>query len=81
MRFKPVSVTLVEYETGELALSLTTDTEEESITVGYGSGIGETESMSCEFCDRELTAKNPIQFNSGHLGCSKCKSMLSNSPS
>lgn len=72
VRIKPVSVTLVEYETGELVLSLATDSEEESLTLGYGIGVGEMESMSCESCGRELTAKNPIQFTGNQLGCSKC---------
>ncbi|WP_222912670.1 hypothetical protein [Natrinema sp. SYSU A 869] len=81
VRLKPVSITLVKYETGDLVLSLATDTEEGSITVGYGSGVGETESVTCEFCDRELTAKNPVQFTGNYLGCSKCKSTFGNSSS
>lgn len=70
---EPVAVTTVEYETGDLTLSFADDGSRQTITVGYGSGAGVTESVTCDRCERTLTSKNPLYLAGERTICRECE--------
>ena len=72
IRTTPLTVTQVEYERGEVELSLLEDGRNQTVTVGYGSGIGITEKVQCSSCDRCLSEQNPLQTIRDGLQCVKC---------
>lgn len=68
----PLTMTQVEYERGEVAIDLAEDGMSQTVTLGYGSGIGVTESVQCSYCDRELTTENTLQSIGDSLRCREC---------
>lgn len=70
---KPVGLTLIQYEKGELDLNLRFEAEERSLTLGYGLGTGVTEQVKCDECGQALDAANPADFSpEGIRGVSCC---------
>jgi hypothetical protein len=74
VRVTPLTVTQVEYERGEVDIELAEQGVTQTVTIGYGSGIGTTESVQCSSCDRVFTAENPLQTIKGSLRCRACNS-------
>jgi len=69
----PRSMTEVDYESGEAEFELADGSWRESLTVGYGSGVGVTEDVYCENCNQRLSEQNPLRSLSGGLRCSECR--------
>jgi hypothetical protein len=68
----PLTVTQIEYERGELELELKERGASQSLTVGYGSGVGVTEKIRCDSCSQPFTEDNPIQEIQDGRQCSQC---------
>lgn len=62
---KPVSITTVEYEVGDLELELREGDRRATVALGYGSGIGLTEEPSCSECGESFSNENPIRLSDG----------------
>jgi ATPase subunit of ABC transporter with duplicated ATPase domains len=69
---KPVTLTEVAYERGEISLTMTDQTSSRTLTVGYGSGVGVTEDVECENCGASLSESNPIRLSGDGIRCSDC---------
>lgn len=74
VRVTPLTVTQVEYERGEMDIELAEEGMTQTVTIGYGSGIGSMENVRCSSCDQELTAENSLQTIKDSLRCRKCTS-------
>jgi ElaB/YqjD/DUF883 family membrane-anchored ribosome-binding protein len=72
VRVKPLTVTEVEYESGDLEMVVATDEHTQELTVGYGTGVGITEAINCSKCGEEFTDRNPVQDVARGLVCSDC---------
>ena len=72
VRVKPLTVTEVEYERGEIELELTDGDCSQTMTVGYGNGIGVTEEVYCGSCGSSLTKSNQLQSIKNQLQCANC---------
>ena len=62
---KPVSITVIEYEVGDLELELREGDRRAAVALGYGSGIGLTEEPSCSECGESFSNENPIRLSDG----------------
>jgi hypothetical protein len=69
---EPVTLTEAVYERGEIDLSLTNQGYVQTLTVGYGSGVGVTEDVDCDQCGAHLSKDNPLQLEDGRVRCSEC---------
>jgi hypothetical protein len=72
VQITPITLTEVEYERGEVDFELLAGGTSRTVTLGYGSGIGVTETVQCALCDEELSERNPLQTISNDLGCKNC---------
>lgn len=70
----PLSVTQVEYERGEVEIELSEETITQSLTLGYGEGVGVTEELSCDVCGRSMNARNPLGTIRQGKQCVQCLS-------
>lgn len=68
----PLTMTQIEYERGELTAKLTEGSITRSLTLGYGTGVGVTEQVSCASCGQPLGDDTPLRSLSGGLQCSQC---------
>lgn len=68
----PLSLTEIEYESGEAQFELMDEGETMTVTVGYGCGVGVTEEIECETCEKPFSGGNPLQTISGGLRCGDC---------
>ncbi|MCD2204535.1 hypothetical protein [Halobacterium sp. KA-6] len=69
---EPVTLTEVVYERGEIDLTLTNQGHRQTLTVGYGSGVGVTEDVECDRCGEHISEVNPLQLTDGRVCCSEC---------
>jgi len=67
----PLTLTEVEYERGEIDLELIDGSLHQTVTLGYGSGIGVTETVRCSSCEQVFSEHNPLQTIRG-LECQNC---------
>ncbi|WP_181685011.1 hypothetical protein [Halorhabdus salina] len=74
IRVTPLTVTQVEYERGELDIELVEQGVSRTVTLGYGSGIGTTDTVQCSSCDSVLSVDNPLKRVKGSLQCRACSS-------
>ena len=72
VRISPVSLTLVRYEKGEMDMTLRSDRNESTLRIPFGGGVGLTESQTCDRCDREFSASNPLFVDQNQLVCDSC---------
>lgn len=72
IRVTPLTVTQVEYERGEIDLTLIKGEAVRTVTVGYSSGVGMTEEVRCSSCNRGFTEHTPLQTIRDGLHCKKC---------
>ncbi|QSX00994.1 hypothetical protein [Haloterrigena alkaliphila] len=72
VRITPVAATVIQYERGELDLTLSAGSVERSLRIGYGGGIGATETVSCDRCKATLSERNPLHSISTGIVCYEC---------
>jgi len=72
VRVRPVTLTEVEYEQGEIEFELASEKEVRKLTLGYGSGVGVTETVDCDSCGESFGGENPLGSLSGGLRCESC---------
>ncbi|WP_115891641.1 hypothetical protein [Haloferax sp. Atlit-48N] len=72
VRVTPLTATQVEYERGETEIELAEEGVIQARTVGYGIGVGVTDSVQCTACGRELTSQNPLVSIIGEVNCDAC---------
>lgn len=73
VRMRPVSVTSVSYERGDLELTLRVDDVTVTGSYGYAVGTGVMEDVTCERCGRPLTAENPLTLEGNQtIGTTCC---------
>jgi len=77
VRVSPLTLTMVEYESGEMQLEVGEKGDTHMVTVGYGAGVGATETLRCAACGREFTAENPVSSINDGLHCEACHSLRS----
>ena len=70
---EPLTVTEYQYEQGELEVTIVDSTSRTSVRVGYGNGIGVTESVACERCGSTLSADNPLRLDGETICCTACQ--------
>lgn len=70
---EPLTVTEFEYEQGELEVTLVGSTGRTSVRVGYGNGVGVTESPTCDRCGSTLSGENPLRLDDGAIRCTSCR--------
>ena len=71
---KPVTLTEVEYERGEIEFELTMGERRQTVTVGYGSGVGVTEVIRCASCDERFSEDTLLGSITRGLKCEDCVS-------
>jgi hypothetical protein len=69
---KPLTITHIEYERGEIEIELEEGTVTHSLTLGYGDGVGIAEELECDFCNQILGEQNPLRSIKEGLRCSYC---------
>ncbi|WP_408959429.1 hypothetical protein [Natrinema sp. 74] len=74
IRVTPLTVTQVEYERGEIDIELVEQGVSRTVTLGYGSGIGTTDTVQCSSCDSVLSVDNPLKTIKSSLQCRACSS-------
>ncbi|QOS13608.1 uncharacterized protein HfgLR_21985 (plasmid) [Haloferax gibbonsii] len=72
VKVSPLTATQVEYERGEIEIELGEEDVIQALTVGYGIGVGVTDSVQCTACGRELTQQNPLVSIIGGVNCDAC---------
>lgn len=72
VKTKPMAVTLVTYERGEIELELREDSRTGSIRAPYAIGAGVTDEVRCENCQTQLSSENPVSIAAGLVGCRMC---------
>ncbi|WP_138007001.1 hypothetical protein [Halalkalirubrum salinum] len=68
----PVTITEVEYERGDVEFELNDGSSIASLVLGYGTGVGVTEEVNCDICNRSLSAENPLRYISNRIRCTSC---------
>ena len=68
----PVTVTEVEYERGDAKFELKDHGSTVTLTVGYGSGVGVSEDIDCDFCNRPLSEENQLRSITNGVICTSC---------
>jgi hypothetical protein len=68
----PETISILEFEAGELELTLTQDRDRTKITLGYGTGAGVLETANCESCDEIFQGSKAVNIKSGRLVCKAC---------
>ncbi|MFC6952870.1 hypothetical protein [Halorubellus litoreus] len=72
IRLEPLTLTEVEYERGEIEFELTSEDSTHVVTLGYGSGVGVTEEVSCHACGRTFDRQNILYCLNNGLQCETC---------
>ncbi|MXR40493.1 hypothetical protein GRX01_03895 [Halobaculum sp. WSA2] len=72
VKVTPLTLTEIEYERGEVDFELIDGNINQTVTLGYGSGIGVADTVRCSACEQELSEHNPIQTISNGLECRSC---------
>ncbi|WP_435101200.1 hypothetical protein [Halarchaeum sp. P4] len=69
---EPLTVTEYQYEQGELELNVSNAGDKASIRIGYGNGVGITESLDCSRCETTLSSENPLRLHNDEICCTHC---------
>ena len=72
VRLRPVVTTAVSYERGDLDLTLEFDETTISKSYGYALGSGIVDEVTCDRCNQEITAENPLEIASRQTVGSDC---------
>lgn len=70
---EPLTVTELRYVQGELEVSIADAGSRTTLRVGYGNGVGVTESLTCERCGSVLSAANPLRLDGESVCCTSCR--------
>jgi len=70
---KPIASTLVAYERGEIELSVSQDSHSNSIRAPYAVGVGVTDDVKCNICQKRLSQNNSLKVTSDGIGCRSCR--------
>ena len=70
---RPKAYTIVRYERGEITLNLTTTGRSTTVRAPYAVGVGVTDDVQCENCQKKLSGENPIRVLSGEICCESCR--------
>jgi len=65
--------TIVLYERGEITFELATGGRSTAVRAPYAVGVGVTDDVQCENCQKQLSGENPIRVVSGHICCQCCQ--------
>ena len=68
----PLTVTMVQYERGEIEIEVVGESVKRTITAGYGSGVGVTDEFQCTSCERNLTDSVPLGEIKPEIRCRSC---------
>ncbi|AUX08293.1 hypothetical protein AArcSl_0643 [Halalkaliarchaeum desulfuricum] len=68
----PVTVTEVQYERGDIEFELADDVASVTLTIGYGSGVGVTEDIDCDLCNRPLSREIQLATVNNGIQCMDC---------
>ena len=69
---KPLTVTMVQYERGEIEFELVEGEVTRTITTGYGSGVGVTDDVQCTSCHQSLSRSAPLGTIKHKFRCEDC---------
>lgn len=69
---RPRTVTEISYDRGEIELQIETGSVTDHMRLGYGSGIGVTDSIQCDFCGKQLSEDRPLVSITGGIKCRRC---------
>ena len=72
VQIRPLTISQVEYERGEIDIEFSDGGNSQTITTGYGGGIGITETFHCGFCNTEISENNSFQLTKNDLRCESC---------
>jgi len=70
---EPLIMTELQYEQGELEVTIVDSNNRTSVRVGYGNGVGVTESMACSRCGSTLSGDNPLRLDGETICCKSCR--------
>lgn len=70
---KPLTVTLIIYEQGEIELELSEERRTDSLRVPYAIGTGMADEVRCNHCRERLSSRNPIRMTADGVGCRECR--------
>lgn len=70
---EPLTLTECRYEQGELEVTVVESDGRHSLRVGYGNGVGVTESVACERCGSTLSNENPLRLDDESVCCVSCR--------
>ncbi|MFC5134793.1 MULTISPECIES: hypothetical protein [Haloferacaceae] len=70
---EPKAFTIVLYERGEITLELATGGRSTAVRAPYTVGVGVTDDVQCENCQKQLSGENPIRVVSGRICCQSCR--------
>jgi uncharacterized coiled-coil protein SlyX len=68
----PLTVTQIEYERGEIEVRLGGERTTQTLTAGYGSGVGVAEDVYCTSCNRVFSTQNLPKISNEKIQCEKC---------
>ncbi|WP_135823670.1 hypothetical protein [Halorussus ruber] len=69
-----VTVTVVEYEKGDLVVGLAEGGRSRSVTLPYGRGVGVTDAVTCNRCGCSLDAQTSARIGEAGVVCRSCRS-------
>jgi hypothetical protein len=72
IRLEPLTLTEVEYERGEIEFEVASEETTETVTLGYGSGVGVMEEVSCVSCGERFDGQKPLYSLTNGLRCKAC---------
>ena len=72
VRIRPVALSAVTYERGELHLAIREENTTTTLTLPAGVGVGVTDEPECDQCSTSLTETNPLSLNGGRLVGKNC---------
>jgi hypothetical protein len=70
---RPKTFSILRYERGEITLNVATTGQSTSVRAPYAVGVGVTDDVQCENCDKTLSSENPIRVVSGEICCQSCQ--------
>lgn len=72
IRLEPLTLTEVEYERGEIDFEVVSEESTETVTLGYGSGVGVTDEVGCDSCGERFDGERQLHRLTDGLRCESC---------
>lgn len=70
---KPIALTVVNYERGELSFELSQRNHTATVRTPYAVGAGVLDEVECKNCEERLSGANPIQVSAVGVCCRNCR--------